>query len=169
MRDDTETGFRDFTGNEQTIASKIVDPPKERFASPAGSFGCISGNVLRSDGGQDEKVLLILKPDEYAGGQGGSYEFFAQRPNTVDDANMIKLLTLNTREAIFHVPIRFVTTVPPPPLPIPSPPPPTSGIPEGDFAAIVQVYGFPSDDEQPYREGRLTWAQVLSRMDARRG
>lgn len=176
MRDETSMGYREFGGNEETLASTIPDPPKQRFAAPSGSFGCLSGNVLRPDGGQNEKVLLIFKPDEDAGGDGGCYEFFAQRPGTDDDANMIRLLTLNTREAVFHVPIRMANGAPPPappqppppaPQPAPSPSDPTHGIPEGDFAAIVRYYTFGSDDEAPYREGRMSWLDVIQRMDQR--
>jgi hypothetical protein len=175
--DINERGRADVAGNELMVDSTIDDPPKQRLASPGrGSYGCLSGNRLRDDGGQDEKVLLILKPDEDAGGDGGCYDFFAQKPGTVDDKNMIRVARLTTRGFELFVPLVQHAVVgdpappqPPPPAPSPTPQPsdPTHGIPPGAFLEVLRIYGFASDDEQPYYENRMTWETVIQRMDER--
>lgn len=177
MKETTSIGELEFSGNEQKIDSSIEDPPKLRQGSRWGSaLGCLSGDRLVENGRRLEKTLIIFKePDDGIGG--GRFEFFAQLPGTEGDAGMIRLLTLDTTGAYFHVPV-FESGAPQPPNPTPPPSPPpvpptppvdgTHGIPEGDFTAVRQYYGFPSDDQQPYLEGRLTWLQVIQRMDRRR-
>lgn len=172
-------------GNELLVDSVIDDPPKVRQGSPVtgGAFGCLSGDRINLETGhRAEKVLLIFKPDD-SGGEGGCYDFFAQRPNTEDDPNMVRVARLTTSAFEVFVPLVLhaggqpptpsPTPIPAPapsPQPAPVPPPvydPTHGIPAGDFEGIVRYYGFPSDDQQPYLEGRLSWADVIRRMDSR--
>jgi hypothetical protein len=190
---ESERGYLDASGNEVFADSIIDDPPKYRQGSPVrgGAFGCISGDrlVFNDDGSlrvRLEKVLLILKPDD-SGGEGGCYDFFAQRPNTEDDQNMVRVARLTTQSFEVFVPLVQhaggvgPAPIPQPPLPAPAPAPQPQPepvpqpapeqpvrIPEGDFDAVTRHYGFPSDDEQPYREGRLTWAEVIARMERRK-
>lgn len=169
-RETTQIGFTDFSGNEQTVASTIDDPAAYRLASPSGALGKFSANVLRSDGGQEEKCLIIFKQME-----DGGFEFYGQRPGTVDDANMIRLFRLTTEGAWFFVPMSApnigVTPTPQPPNPQPPTPPstndPTHGIPPGAFGMVINIYGFASDDESSYFAGGLTWSDVIARMDRR--
>lgn len=184
--DQNERGRVDIGGNELLVDSTIDDPPKVRQGSPVtgGAFGCISGDriVVNETGSvvhRKEKVLLILKPDGQPG-EGGCYDFFAQRPGTEDDANMVRVARLTTTAFELFVPLvqhSGVPTpdpqpVPPEPAPAPAPQPPSPGglpnIAPGDFGGIVRHYGFASDDEQPYSEGRLTWTEVLLRMERRK-
>lgn len=182
---ESERGQLDASGNELFMDSIIDDPPKLRQGAPVkgGAFGCISGDrlVLNEDGSikvRLEKVLLIMKPDD-SGGEGGCYDFFAQRPNTEDDANMVRVARLTTQAFEVFVPLiqhsgsgSPAPTPAPEPSPTPAPEPapspsPVPSIPEGDFAAIVAYFGFASDDEQPYRDGRISWADVIARMVVR--
>lgn len=102
-----------FYDNEVALDQKQgkVDPVKFRFGAwQDGYLGAISGDILTGDPDhprRSEKCLIALKTDDdYPDGQfGGRYEFFAQRPNTDDDANMKKLAELTTNYVRFHVPI----------------------------------------------------------------
>lgn len=179
---ESDRGYLEASGNETFVDSIIDDPPKVRQGSPVvgGAFGCISGDRINTETGhRAEKVLLILKPDD-SGGEGGCYDFFAQRPNTEDDQNMVRVARLTTQAFEVFVPLiqhgggsapapvptptPSPTPVPPAPAPVPDP---THGIPAGDFEAVVRYYGFASDDQQPYLEGRLSWVDVIARMDRR--
>jgi hypothetical protein len=177
-----ERGYLRVSGNETFTDSVIDDPPKVRQGSPVagGAFGCLSGDrvVFNSDGSErqrKEKVLLIFKPDD-TGGEGGCYDFFAQRPNTEDDANMVRVARLTTQSFEVFVPAFFhAGSNLPAPAPQPNPPPqqpaptPTPGrFTPGDFLALKDYYRFASDDEQPYYEGRWTWDEVIARMERRK-
>jgi hypothetical protein len=67
-RIDMEYGFVEFAGNEQTIASTIDDPPKVRLAAPrfgrSVTVGGLTFSRLRSDGKQEELVIIQGKQDE---------------------------------------------------------------------------------------------------------
>ncbi len=91
------------TQNELTVDSKIEDPSAVRLGAPAGSaLGKISGDVLVL-GSRQEKTLIILKSDSV---RGGYYEFYCQRPNTNDDANMVRVMRLSLSGLELFVPIR---------------------------------------------------------------
>lgn len=102
--DPSNAGVLAYGGNELNVDSKVDDPPGVRLGKPAGggeALGKISGDLLVSNS-RKEKTLLILKHDAQIG---GFYEFFAQTPGTESDAGMVRLLTLTTRGATFHVPV----------------------------------------------------------------
>lgn len=166
MREDTDRGFRDFTGNEQTIGSTIDDPAAVRVASPRG-VNKISGNVLviNPDGSytQYEKTLLQLTVDDEGG---GCYEFWAQLPGRTDDGGMVRLGRLGHKGFEIFVPFIQGQAPTPPPAP-PDANDPTHGIPIGDFAAIERIYEFPSDWQDVFAQGRVNWAQVIARQDER--
>jgi hypothetical protein len=166
MRDDTETGFREFGGNEETIGSKINDPSGIRLGSVEGAYGKVSMNRLVPDPArpgeftQLERVLIVGADDGLV--------FQIQRPGTVGDAGMMKVLTVTTRGAVLHVPwFNRVEDLPPIPPPPPDGTDPTHGIPTGDFVRILQVYGFESDWQDVYAQGRVTWVQVIEKQDER--
>jgi len=162
VREDNDRGFVDASGNELTVGSTVDDPAAIRVASPAGT-NKISGNVLNPDGSQSEKNLLILTMDE----SGGCYDFQAQLPGRTDDNGMVRLARLSPKGFELFVPIIHspMPTIPPAP---PDGSDPTHGIPPGDFARIVQVYGFESDQQQEWAMQRVTsWAVVIGRMDER--
>jgi len=161
MRDETDRGFRDFSGNELTIGSTIDDPAAVRVASPSGT-NKISGNVLTTEGIQLEKTLLVLTQDE----SGGCYDFQAQLPGRTDDKGMIRLARLSPNGFELFVPLIHSTQAPPPPAP-PDSSDPTHGIPEGDFSRILEIYDFASDLQEAYGNARVTWLQVLQRQDER--
>jgi hypothetical protein len=158
MREDTDRGFAEFGGNEMTVGSTIDDPAALRVASPRG-VNKLSGNVLQPDGTQHEKQLLILTLDEGA----GCFDFQAQLPNRTDDKGMVRLARLSPNGFEVFVPIIQRQ------MPLPPPPSdggdPTHGIPEGDFAALAQVYGFASTDENLWP--RYPWWVIVQRMDER--
>src|SRR3990167_4194360 len=103
---EAEYGIVKFNGtNEVTVDAKVDDPAKIRLGSwLSGYFGAISGDRLAAhpttteSPTRYEKVLIALKEDEDApkGSNGGCVEIFLQRPNTADDKNMIRVLTLTT-------------------------------------------------------------------------
>lgn len=64
-----EWGYVEFGFNELTIVSTVPDPPKVRQASPTGSLGAYSFNLLRPDGSQQELVLIQGKKDERTRGR----------------------------------------------------------------------------------------------------
>jgi hypothetical protein len=162
MREDTDRGFSEFGGNELTVGSTIDDPAALRVASPRG-INKISGNVLAPDGKtQFEKTLLVLTQDE----SGGCYDFQAQLPGRTDDKGMVRLARLSPAGFELFVPIIQNVMPPVPPAP-PDGSDPTHGIPEGDFTRIFDTYGFASDWQDVYIQGRVTWVQVIQRQDER--
>lgn len=166
MREDNDRGFSDFGGNELTVGSIIDDPAALRVASPRG-VNKISSNVLvmNQDGTyvQYEKCLLQLTVDDEGG---GCYEFWAQLPGRTDDGGMVRLGRLGHKGFEVFVPFIQGQAPTPPPAP-PSGDDPTHGIPIGDFAAIARIYGFESDWQDVYAQGRVSWGQVIMRQDER--
>jgi len=162
MRDETDRGFRDFSGNEQTIGSTVDDPAAVRVASPSG-INKFSGNVLTPEGTQQEKQLIITGFDEDGN---GCFDFFGQLAGRSDDGGMIRLARLSPRAFELFVPIAHSSQAPPPPAP-PDSSDPTHSIPEGDFFRILEVYGFASDLQEAYGNARVTWVQVIQRQDER--
>ena len=112
---ETNWGYVVFETNELSIVSTVEDPPKVRFASPAGlSLGAFSFNRLRSDGRQQEMILFQGKQDErsrhfppsdprtYAG------EFTLHINNGGDqDGNMKRILEARSDGIHFDVPVTF--------------------------------------------------------------
>lgn len=88
---DGRLAFAEGNQNELEVDSKVEDPPALRLGSPAGTaLGKISGDHLA--GSRKEKTLIIFKDEP---GIGGVFEFYAQRPGTEDDANMVRLARLS--------------------------------------------------------------------------
>jgi len=162
MRDETDRGFRDFSGNEQTIGSTVDDPAAVRVASPSG-VNKFSGSVLTPEGTQQEKQLIITGFDEDGN---GCFDFFGQLAGRSDDAGMIRLARLSLKAFELFVPMIHSTQAPPPPAPHDSSDP-THSIPAGDFFRILQIYGFASDLQEAYGNARVTWLQVIQRQDER--
>jgi hypothetical protein len=188
MKERTDIGQLDFSGNELKVDATIDDPPKVRGGRPTpGALFVLSGDLLIPDPTEDdphhvrrvEKAFVKLETDEFGGGQ---VEIHALKPATEGDENTVRLLTLNTRELVVYVPIVALAGITnrmpdgpvPPPLPPPIPDPPdtgeTHGIAAGDFVGIVNVYGFPSDQQDEWARGRITsWSVIIARMDERDG
>jgi hypothetical protein len=58
-------GYIEFSNNEVSIISTVNDPPKVRMASAeGGSLGAVSFGVLRTDGRQEEVILIQGKRSE---------------------------------------------------------------------------------------------------------
>lgn len=58
-------GYVEFGNNEVSVISTVTDPPKVRMATLMGvGLGAVSWGRLRSDGRQEEMVLLQGKQDE---------------------------------------------------------------------------------------------------------
>lgn len=174
MIDDTQTGVLAYTGNELINDAKNDDPSAYRGGRPApGVLVKFSGDFYVLDpsvpGGKRryERVFAALGTDE-SGGCGGAIGARAVLPGKDGDEHTVPLFDIDTRQALFHVPIVALAGVHSTPRPWPwEHSDPTHGIPAGDFARVLEVYGFASDEEQPYRDGRMTWEQVIARQDAR--
>jgi len=166
MRDNSDTGYQEFVGNEVTVGSTIDDPSGIRLGSVKGAYGKISFNRLVPDPARPGEYIQLERGLIVAADDGLVFQL--QKPGTVGDGGMMKVMTLTTRGAVIHVPWFWrVEDLPPlPPLP-PDSTDPTHGIPEGDFTRIIAVYGFPSEDQEPYAQTRMTWAMVIGEMDRR--
>ena len=101
-------GRIEFGVNEMSVISTVDDPAKVRIGGTRSSvFGCISGDFVRPSGVQEEKILIQMKEDDnHPGQKGGMVEIHLQRPGTNDDENLVRVLTLTTEYAQFHVPVR---------------------------------------------------------------
>lgn len=100
--------FRTFGANETTLVSTIDDPPKHRLGVLARALrgrglGCLTFNVVRDDGSEDEHVVIQGKRTDQGGGElwvgakragGGS-----------QDADMRELVTLTDQGLTCAVPI----------------------------------------------------------------
>ena len=160
MRDDTDIGFREFVGNEETIGSTINDPAALRLTSPSGT-NKISGNQS-DEGVQREQTQIQLTRDDSS----GCIKFMAQVNGRSDDAGIITLATLSLRG--FEVFVPFIQSRMPDIPENPDAPDPTHGIPPGDFARILGVYGFASDQEAEWNDQRITsWPAIIGRVDER--
>ena len=89
------------------------DAIKWRFGSWSGLFGWISGDRLTGDERNPTRREKVgIKIGETAG-DGGLVEVYCQRPNTTEDRDMIRVMTLTSGFVEFHVPIRdFVAAAP---------------------------------------------------------
>ena len=89
------------------------DAIKFRFGSWSGLFGWISGDRLTGDERNPtrrEKVGIKIWETV---GDGGLVEVYCQRPNTTEDRDMIRVLTLTAWGIEFHVPVTGVVAAPP--------------------------------------------------------
>lgn len=144
-----------------------------------------------------EKVQLQLKIDDNfpLAQQAGAVEILTQEPDSVEDSGMKHRLSVGAKRIeVNGVPLgssaapdgslyaslvarieRLETVLigmPAPipsvePIPLPGPVRGPHGIFVGDFPAVAGYYHFASEDQQAYAEGRLTWDQVIERMDIR--
>ena len=100
---ESDRGYLEFDGNELSIVSTIEDPPAVRLAAAGGgSLGKISFNRLRAGGSQAEKVLVQGKGE--GSGEAGVFRVDLQRPNTEDDANMVRMFEASNEVAQFNTP-----------------------------------------------------------------
>src|SRR2546425_976354 len=122
-------GRIEFGLNEMSIVSTVNDPAKLRIgATECNVFGAISGDYVRPSGVQEQKILIkMAEDDNHPGQRGGMMEVFLQRPGTSDDENMIRVLTLTTEYAQFHVPVRGLE-------------PQTPGVPPNELRAPNGIY-----------------------------
>ena len=162
MREQNDRGSLEFGGNELTVKSIIDDPAALRLASPFGTNKICGNDLDLETGTQYEKTQIQLTKDEVS----GCFRFFATVNGRTDDKGQIEIARLSLKG--FEVFVPFIQSPMPP---IPPPPPdgtdPTHGIPAGDFARILQVYGFASDWQEVYAQGRVTWVQVIEKQDER--
>ena len=108
--------------NEQALDQKhptFVPPEgrdtvKFRFGSWAGMFGWISGDRLTGDERNPTRREKVgIKLGETPVGDGGLVEIHLQRPNTTEDKDMVRVMTLTSYGIEFHVPVRGVVAAPP--------------------------------------------------------
>lgn len=178
VNESNERGTMAFGGNELEVYSVIEDPSAYRGGAVAGrGLFKLSGNRVTVDAAGrvihvTELCLMQAKLDE--DGNGG-WLLSGQLAGTSDDKGMIDLMWLGPTGIRFLVPVLSGPLPPgpePPPQPPPTTPPPPSGgavhgINPGDFSAVLRIYGFASDDEAPYREGRMSWSDLIARQDRR--
>lgn len=89
------------------------DTVKWRLGSWAGMFGWISGDRLTGDERNPTRREKVgIKIGETAG-DGGLVEIYCQRPNTTEDKDMIRVLTLTAAGIEFHVPVTGVVAAQP--------------------------------------------------------
>ncbi len=99
--------FHDVGDNETALDGQpgFDDPVKHRMgATISRVYGILSGDRLGISR-KECTMLQFRENDRHPGQDGGQFRFFAQRPGTEDDANMIPLLDLDTDKAVFHVPV----------------------------------------------------------------
>lgn len=100
-------GYFGFGVNEVSLVSTINDPVKYRGAVENHTiYNILSGNRLKN-GVQREKCMIMLRADEGfpLSADGGCVDFFLQRPNTTEDKDMIRVMTLSTRGLELFVPL----------------------------------------------------------------
>jgi hypothetical protein len=178
IREETTNGVLEFgrngEGNELIVDAKNDDPAAIRGGRPTPGIAFkISGDIWIPDPNDPlkkiryERVFVGLGTDG-SGGYGGQFQIQAMLPGQHGDVHTKKLLTVDTRQILCHVPLVVLAGLHDTERTWPwENYDPTHGIPAGDFAAVLAAYGMASDDEQPYRDGRMSWELVIERMDIR--
>ena len=178
--DDNPKGRFEVVGNELIGIDKTPeggDPVAVRGARQApGALLLLCGDIWVEDPTEEEPDRIRRIQRAYAqistddsGGHGGEFSVLASEPGFADDEHTRELFKINTKVAVFNVPVVHAAGVleTEPPWPGHVPPDDTHGIPEGDFAEILRIYGFESDWFEVYSHGRVTWPQVIARQDER--
>lgn len=187
-------GYIETSGlNDIKIISTIGDPVNVKFAAPEGvALGAVSWGILRSDGNIEEKVLFQGKVDERTRflsdlkERAGEFTIHCHdgikhyvNGEIRDDSSMVLVLMarhdmvwvnqLVTKENYPDGLPGWSGPIPNVPPPIVVPPPPTSdesykGHKKGDFVALATSFGFESEDQNNYNQGKMTWPQVVEEM-----
>jgi hypothetical protein len=98
--------------NEVSLISTIDDPTKLRqgVTGTHTIYGSQSAGRVDSSNVQREKVLILYREDDDTlGHDGGCVEIFLQRPDTDDDANMIRCWRITTNYYEPHVALKGST------------------------------------------------------------
>jgi hypothetical protein len=101
-------GYVEFSNNEVSIISTVNDPPKVRMASAeGGSLGACSFGVLRTDGRQEEVILIQGKRDERWRNDLSGELTIHIRDHRIpgDDASMVKVMEMRADRIVFCVPV----------------------------------------------------------------
>lgn len=154
-----------------------------RYAGGCGAMGKLSFNRLRADDRQDEigYVTVGTASDASPGERRGEASVHVVRANDEEPslahvwssaytAEEFGGVVLASRQS--HGVLALGKFAPPGGEPIPVPPVDdgTHGIPSGDFARILNVYGFPSDQQPEWETRRIaSWPAIIQRMDERDG
>lgn len=117
---DSSNGELHFLSNELFVRSLIDDPPKVRLEAPPGSLskGLVTWATRRPDGQFEELALLQGKQDERVREDPlnftGEVDVFVRRhdPNTGDDVQFRRVMTLRHDGVHFHVPVNVGDAAP---------------------------------------------------------
>lgn len=153
--------------NEVSIVSTVEDPPKLRQAAPWPSLGlgCLTGNRLRPDGGQEEMVLIQFKQGERTRSDRNNLSgeiTIHIRNGAVEDADkgMVLVAVLRHDGCWFLNPSFSAPpdggggAPPPPPDPSPEPPPPDYVALHGEYvkSEYEKAFGRQPDLDELYSD-----------------
>lgn len=120
----TDYGYRGFEGNEETVGSKVDDPPKIRLAAPGtehgGAGGVVSFNLIPvfgrvAFGGQQiEMCMLRVEQAEDVRGQAtnpkGEFNFLCNDGSGTGDRAMKKIFSF-TATGVTHMSPEFAASM----------------------------------------------------------